>query len=321
MNCGCNSSFINTCTCGCVPTNCPSVCGSLTVSNSWNVPACSANATLSIPKLKNLQLNSFLWNATYGYFKVISFNAVTGEVVVQNTCVDGNVTAGTIVPAYTSFNVTDTPMEAQLTFSNSASFLMPACDATVIAETNGIFNVAVGSYVWSPTYGFLEVTAYNTSTFQVTLKNNCNEGNAAPGATIVADSSFFLTPPPPAGEAITWTPAVTGSGAMTVAALVIEQATYWEVGNINHFILGIACTLGGVTSTDVIITLDTDAIGFTNSVIFMSCDVFENATFSTQGRWRVTTGSPGTIHVQKGSAANWTLGAFTVYIQGFYQRV
>lgn len=320
MSCGCNSNYLNTCTCGCAPTNCSSVCGALTVSNSWNIPACGANATLTVKKLKNLQLNSFLWNPSYGYFKITSFNAVTGEVVIENTCVEGNSSPGTIVPACTNFIVTDTPFAAQLTFGNSVAFIMPACGDTVVVETNGVPNVVIGSYVWNPTAGFLEVTAYNSSTFDLTLQNNCNAGNVAPGATVVAESSFFLTPPPAAGEDTTWTPGVTGSGAMTISALVINQATYWEVGNLVFFILGLSFTVGGVVSTSFNITLGTEAITF-GSGVAVPCDLYDAGTFSDLGRWTVTTGNPGTIIVAKGTAANFTLGACTIYIQGFYQKV
>lgn len=311
------------CECGCTDEceNCGTVCTSLIVQNSWNIPACGASAILSVPGLESVLIGSYLYNPSYGYFRISAFDSVNGQITIVNDCTTGNEDPGVVVPALTEFILSSPPALSNLLFNTLNSWVVPACGSNVTVTAPTLVAVTAGMNVWNPTYGYFEVVSFNDTTKALVLKNNCVNGNIAVGSTVVADSSFILTTPPPAGEAITWTPGVTGSGGLTIAALVIEQATYWEVGNINHFILGIACTLGGVTSTDVIITLDTDAIGFSNSVIYMSCDVFENGTFSTQGRWRVTTGSPGTIHVQKGSAANWTLGAFTVYIQGFYQRV
>lgn len=326
MGCNCGCGSYTPCGCGsynpCVPTNCATVCGALTVSNAFNMPACSATATLSVPKLKNLQLNSFLWNSSYGYLQVTSFNAVTGEVVVTNTCVEGNVAPGTIIPAYTSFIVTDSPFDAHLTFGNIDSFIMPTCGNTVVVETNGVPNVVVGSWIWNPTAGYLEVTAYNTSTFDLTLQNNCTAGNAVPGATVVAGSSFILTPPPPANSYNTWTPAVTASGAMTIAALVITEAAYWEVGNLIFFSISLNYTLGGVTNNQVFITLPTEAPGTGAASDGYICAASENGAVVTNGGlWRITTGNPAQIVLTKPAAANWTLGAGAgTDIQGFYQR-
>lgn len=319
MSCGCGNWNCNGgCGCARVYTNCSSVCGSLVVTNSWNIPACGMTAVLSVPRLKVLQLNSYLWNPDYGYFQITSFNSNTGEVVVTNTCVDGNEAPGTIIPASTQFIVTDTPFEAKFTFDNVNSFLMPACGSTVVVETNGVPDIEVGTYVWNPTAGFLEVTVYNTTTLDLTLKNNCNAGNATVGTNIVAGSSFFLTPPPGASDDTNWTPSVSGGGGMTVSALVITQATYWEVGNMVFFILCFSCTLGGVADTQLIATLGTTAIG--NASVSYDGAISSGGAYSTLGRWQIISGSPGTLIAYKGIATNWDLGAAQVTVQGFYQK-
>lgn len=323
MACGC-TSYTGSCGCSsCSQYNCSSVCGALYVSTSFNIPACDATATITVPKLKNLQLNSYLWHPTYGYYKVDSFNALTGQVVISNPCFDGNSVAGTIVPACTNFIVTDPPLSANLVFTTDEAWIVPACGANVTVTSPELADIIVGSQIWSPLYGYYEVVSYNTTTFELVLKNNCVAGNTTVGGTVLAGAQFIIAANPVADADTTWTPVVTGSGAMTIAALVINQATYWEVGNLIFFILSLDYTLGGVTSSQVNITLPTEAVGFSSSSVNTICAASENgAVVANGGLWRVTTASPGSIIVTKPAAANWTLGAAaSVDIQGFYQRV
>lgn len=105
MGCGCGCSSVVYTPCTTVPVNCSEACGSVVINNSWNIPACSASATLSTTNLKNVLVGSYLFSPTYGYFKITSFNAVTGELAVTNECQSVNAAAGTIVPAYTLFSI------------------------------------------------------------------------------------------------------------------------------------------------------------------------------------------------------------------------
>lgn len=108
MSCGCGSKNTNYIPCGCTPLipSCTSVCGSLTISNSWNIPACNNQATLTIPGITNLIIGVQLYNPTYGFFQITAVNPLTNQVTIINNCLSGNATAGTLVPANTQFLLT-----------------------------------------------------------------------------------------------------------------------------------------------------------------------------------------------------------------------
>lgn len=318
---GCNDCDCGRRNCTCECENCPSVCTSIIVQNSWNIPACSASAILSVPGLESVLIGSYLYNPSYGYFRISAFDSVNGQITVVNDCTDGNEDPGEVVPALTEFIVSSPPALSSILFNTQSSWIVPTCGNTVSVVAPTLVSVDAGTNVWNPTYGYFEVVSFNSTTKALVLKNNCVSGNIAPGSTVVADSSFIVTTPPFASDAVTWTPGVTGSGSMTVSGLSIKQATHWSVGNLEFFILGIACTLGGTPDTQVIITLDTDAVGFSDSVIAIACETFTGGAFNTDGRWRAITGSPGTIVIERSSGSDWAAGAFTVYFQGFYQRV
>lgn len=84
------------------------------------------------------------------------------------------------------------------TVKNDNAFNMPACgqQATFVSSELSC-AIQVGSYLWSDTYGYLEVVAFDNNTKQVTIQNNCNEDNAAPGTKITACSEFTNVDPPP----------------------------------------------------------------------------------------------------------------------------
>lgn len=79
---------------------------------SWNVPSCGQASLLSVPGVVGVSLGSYIWNASYGYFQIISVDPVKGLVGVANLCTVGNVDAGTQVPKCTCFVITDFPHEA-----------------------------------------------------------------------------------------------------------------------------------------------------------------------------------------------------------------
>ncbi len=83
----------------------------ISAQNSWNVPLCGATAILAVPGLKSVNIGSYIWNATFGYFEVTAFDVTTGQLTVLNHCNDGNAATGTTVPACTLFTVTVPPCD------------------------------------------------------------------------------------------------------------------------------------------------------------------------------------------------------------------
>lgn len=112
MGCSCSnccSSSCSTSTCGscqcssCSSSTCTAVCTALEVANSWNVPACSASAVLAIPGLTTVLIGSYIYNPTYGQYRITAFDSVNGQITVTNDCIAGNAAPGTVVPALTTF--------------------------------------------------------------------------------------------------------------------------------------------------------------------------------------------------------------------------
>jgi hypothetical protein len=82
------------------------------------------------------------------------------------------------------------------TIKPNNAWAIPECDETALLSVYGLRAIEVGSYLWSADYGYFEITAYDTETCVITVKNNCNEGNAEPGTIVAACSDFIVTAPP-----------------------------------------------------------------------------------------------------------------------------
>lgn len=73
---------------------------------------------------------------------------------------------------------------------------IPACGQSAVVNTESLKAIVPGSYLWNPTYGYFEVSAFNSGTGQVTLINHCNTGNASAGTNVPACTEFTVTVPP-----------------------------------------------------------------------------------------------------------------------------
>lgn len=73
---------------------------------------------------------------------------------------------------------------------------VPDCGETAVLYVPGIKSIAIGAYIWSSEFGYFEVTAFDSSSNQVTVINNCNEDNAAAGTNVPACSKFTVSDPP-----------------------------------------------------------------------------------------------------------------------------
>lgn len=164
---------------------------SLKVANSWNVPDCDGSAILTIKGLTNILVGSYLWNPLYGYFQVISFDASTGNVTIQNNCTAGNATPGTQVPACVNFIAAPPPVSSggggvpTIYPYLAVDFTAPAlnvCIAVTLTTTQGLSvgkNVQIGSGV----YELSGITDSTTATI-------CNRGaGAVAGTPVLARNS------------------------------------------------------------------------------------------------------------------------------------
>lgn len=107
--CGCTSQSSTCCnqgSCCCAktdPFNCNEVCTSLQIANSWNIPDCDEAAQLSAPCVSNIMVGSWIYNPTYGTFRISSVNSANYTFNVINECDPDNAPPGTMVPALTFF--------------------------------------------------------------------------------------------------------------------------------------------------------------------------------------------------------------------------
>lgn len=193
MSCGCSSSKSR---CGCTEScvTCPTVCVVLTVSNSWNIPACGSNAILAVDGLTSVLVGAYVYNPDFGSFKIVGFNSLNGQITVENECIDGNASPGTTVPADTEFIFSSAPTSAAVSILDA--WITPACSGTEVVTVSAHPSVVIGTYLYNPDYGWYEITAYDPNTNILTLKNNCSTGNIAAGSAVPAGTVFIFTDPP-----------------------------------------------------------------------------------------------------------------------------
>lgn len=114
MNCGCRSTCQE-------DVECEQVCSALIVSNSWNIPSCGNAAVLLVPDLAVALVGSYIWNPTYGFFRISMFDSINHQLTVVNECTDGNADAGDVVPADTTFIFGAPPGSTSVTYSQTGS--------------------------------------------------------------------------------------------------------------------------------------------------------------------------------------------------------
>lgn len=281
-------------------------------SSTFNMPACDATATLTVPGLKNIQIGSYLWNATYGYLKVESFDYLAAQVVVRNECQTGNAAAGTSIPACTLFTVTDPPHDAgsgQLGVFVAVDFVAPANGNCIDIAVTSVAGLVVGSNVQISS-GIYRVSGIVDNT-TITI---CNDGSGVTPATIVYakdGSGLYITPVTPlSSNACENTPNTTGA-ILSCHNNVQAPLSGTAVGQIPVLINAITgeaqyqsldmpvsiCTtmescLNLIAGTTVYIIVVTDSSIFVLGDIIIIHDPVTEAM-----RWEVT-GIPDASHVQ-----------------------
>lgn len=175
----------------------------VTIGAAINMPACDGLVTAVLPGVLRLQVGSFLWNVTYGYLRVVSYDFTTGRVVLANDCLLSNAAPGTPIPACTMFNVVDPPYVATGDCDGegvyvTANFTAPAVGASVTISVTGTEGLLLNGTVQVGA-GVYQLTAIITST-SVTIKNT--GGGVAAGTTVYAKNALgdCITPVVPYEE-------------------------------------------------------------------------------------------------------------------------
>lgn len=78
----------------------------ISVADTWIMPAVNAQTILQIPNCNNLLPGSWLWNGNVGYLRIDAYNSASGEVKVTNIGYAGNAAPDTVFPSCMDFVVT-----------------------------------------------------------------------------------------------------------------------------------------------------------------------------------------------------------------------
>jgi len=152
--------------------------------NSWNIPACGTTAILVVPGLKSINVGSYIWDATYGFFEVTAFDITTGQLTVLNHCNAGNAAVGTTVPACTLFTITVPPCDCgdSSQVCVAIDFTAPEVDDCIDITLTATTGLTASDTVQIGT-GFYFVDAIKPNNI-ITI---CNKGNGiTPGTPVIA---------------------------------------------------------------------------------------------------------------------------------------
>lgn len=205
------------------------------IADSWNIPTCGGLAIVNVPGLKSVNIGSYIWDNTYGYFEITAFDGATGNLTVLNHCNDGNVSPGTTVPACTTFTITDPPIDVPsigntcVAIDFTAPDVNDCIDITLTNENNlrASDTIQIGS-------GFYFVEAVKPNNI-ITI---CNRGEGiTPGTPVIAlnavgDYQYCLTiisANPCDADAITMGKLLACSGDGVAAPITGQQTGYIPV--------------------------------------------------------------------------------------------
>lgn len=189
-------------------------------SNSFNIPACAATAVVTFPGLATIQVGSYIWNATYGYFEVMSFDYASGQVTIKNLCAAGYASPGTAVPACAPFTVVDpTDFASGATQTGvfvASSFVAVGVGNCISIQVTNIVGLMVGGNVQigSGIYRISDIVS-------PTIITICNDGDGAVAGTVVPAtdaSGLYITPITPIS-----TNACTNTASLTGALLICHN--------------------------------------------------------------------------------------------------
>lgn len=223
------------------------------------VPACGGTTVLTVDGLVSIPVGAYVWSAVIGgYLKVVSFDYVQGQIVVENDCsVDGG-TPGASIPRCSLFIITPPPQTLSSIGPSSlypfvaVDFTAPAngnCLDITVTNVNGLVvgkNVQIGS-------GTYRVD----SIISATSIRICNDGaGLTPGSVVDAqDSNGNYVVPIILIDASPCTNPEVLTGALVVCKDGIQQPL----------------AAGGVGQVPVVVNATTNEVQFANLDIPSRC--------------------------------------------------
>lgn len=88
----------------------------------------------------------------------------------------------------------DTQYAAGIEFPEE--FTVPAIGEDIQVCVKNLVNLVVGSYIWNPSYGYLQIAHWDSCTGKIGLLNDDISGAAIPGTVVSAGSLFAVTARP-----------------------------------------------------------------------------------------------------------------------------
>lgn len=163
------------------------------------------------------------------------------------------------------------------------SWNVPACGLTATLSIPGLTAIVIGSYLWNSTYGYFEVTAFNSGLQQVTVINRCNDDNA-PAGTEVPACTEFINIDPPADTADESTPCV----AIDFTAPAVSACIDITLTNTNGVTAGDIVQIGSgfydvsEVKPNNIITICNNGDGITPGTSVIARDANDNYQYCLQ---------------------------------------
>ncbi len=151
-----------------------------------------------------------------------------------------------------------------------------------------------------------------------------SKSSLASAVSDIASNAAKILEIDPADNGITeqagWTPALTGTGSMTVTADDIQVAKFWDNGELTFFRLRASFTTGGTANTSIIVPLPG---GYSQPFDFVTS--IGGGTVVDGGAGiaaQVLAHSATEFVVNRYDSANWSLGTNRrIIVWGFFQRV
>lgn len=165
--------------------------------SAFIVPTCNSTISFKVSGLAKTYPGLYIWNPTYGYFKIVNYNYATCTLTVLNECQTVNASPGFGVPSCTVFLVVDTPCCFNaIDYLNypyvAVDFIVPSeGNCTTIKLTN-VHGLILGQFVdiAGGRYYLQEVT--NSTDIVI-----CNLGEGGiPGSVVYAKNAQgeYITP-------------------------------------------------------------------------------------------------------------------------------
>lgn len=87
-------------------------------------------------------------------------------------------------------------LEHNFSLNVANTWVIPECGGSAVIIIMDLHLVHIGSFLWNALYGYFEITAFDECSSQITVRNNCTEGNTAPGTEIPSCTNFVVTDAP-----------------------------------------------------------------------------------------------------------------------------